>query len=61
MVAPHGRSPERIALGSSQIDQVRFPVSGNGYESPDCATATNRIDIDVNGGVGSFRVIGSSA
>jgi hypothetical protein len=50
----------RMALGSSQIDQVRFPVSGNGYESPDYATATNRVDIDVSGGVGSFRVIGAS-
>lgn len=50
----------RMALGSSQIDQARFPASGNGYESPDYATATNRVDIDVNGGVGSFRVIGAS-
>ena len=49
-----------MALGSSQIDQVRFPVSGNGYKSPDYATATDRVDIDVSGGVGSFRVIGAS-
>ena len=50
----------RMTLGSSQIDLVRFPESGNGYESPDYATAANRVDIDVNGGVGSFRVIGAS-
>ena len=50
-----------MALGSAQIDQARFPASGNGYESPDYATATNRVDIDVNGGVGSFRVIGGSS
>lgn len=50
----------RMALGSAQIDQVRFPASGNGYKSPDYATATNRVDIDVSGGVGSFRVIGRS-
>jgi hypothetical protein len=50
----------RMALGSSQIDQTRFPASGNGYESPDYATAANRVDIDVNGGVGSFRLIGAS-
>ena len=49
----------RMALGA-QIDQVRFPVSGDGYESPDYATATNRVDIDVQGGVGSFRVIGGA-
>ncbi len=50
----------RVALGSTQIDQARFPASGSGYESPDFATATNRVEIDVQGGVGSLRVTGSA-
>ncbi len=51
----------RMALGSTQIDQSRFPASGNGYESPDYATAANRVEIDVQGGVGSVRITGGSA
>lgn len=48
----------RLALGSAQIDQSRFPASSGGYESPDFATATNRVEIDVEGGLGSVRVVG---
>ena len=43
----------RMALGRAQIDQVRFAPTGAGYESPDYATSSNRVDIDVGGGVGS--------
>ncbi|HEY7133170.1 MAG TPA: DUF5668 domain-containing protein [Candidatus Limnocylindrales bacterium] len=48
----------RIGLGSSDIDERRFPRSLNGYESPDFATAANKADIDIQGGVGSVRVVG---
>jgi hypothetical protein len=48
----------RMAIGSSQIDETRFPRAAGGYESPDYATAANRVDIDFQGGVGSIRVIG---
>ena len=51
----------RMALGSSEVDQARFPRSGDGYESPDFATAPNRVDIDVSGGVGSVKVLGGAA
>jgi hypothetical protein len=51
----------KMALGSTQIDQARFPPSGSGYESPDYPTAANRVEIDVQGGVGSMRVTGGSA
>jgi hypothetical protein len=51
----------RMALGSAQIDQTRFPASGNGYESPDFATAANRVEIDVQGGVGAVRITGGMA
>ena len=50
----------RMALGSTQIDQARFPASAGGYESPDYATAANRVEIDARGGVGSLRVIGGA-
>jgi hypothetical protein len=49
----------RMALGSTEIDTARFPASGTGYESSDFATAANRVDIDLQGGVGSVRVIGA--
>ncbi|HEV8404117.1 MAG TPA: hypothetical protein VGQ31_13890 [Candidatus Limnocylindrales bacterium] len=48
----------RLALGSAHIDQTRFPPTAGGYESPDYATSSNRVDIDVGGGVGSFRIVG---
>ncbi len=50
----------KMAIGSSQIDQVRFPAVAGGYESPDYATAANRVDIDVSGGVGSVKVVGGA-
>ena len=48
----------RMALGSSDVDEARFPRTSSGYESPDFGTATNRVDIDVQGGVGSVRILG---
>jgi hypothetical protein len=50
----------RVVLGSVQVDESRFrPVAG-GYESPDYATAANRVDIDAQGGVGSLKVVASA-
>jgi len=46
----------RVVLGSVQIDEYRFPPVAGGYESRDYATAANRVDIDVQGGVGSLKV-----
>jgi hypothetical protein len=47
-----------IALGSSDVDPVRFPrsASGSGWESPDFASAANRVEIEVRGGIGSVSV-----
>jgi hypothetical protein len=55
------RIRSRMALGTSQVDQVHFPRVADGYESPDYATAANRIDIDITGGVGSVKVVGGPA
>ena len=48
----------RMALGSSHIDESRFPRTGDVYQSTDYATAANRVDLDIQGGVGSLRVVG---
>jgi hypothetical protein len=52
------RIRSRVAIGSSQVDTGRFPRVGDVNESPDYATAENRVDIEVRGGVGSVRVTG---
>jgi hypothetical protein len=52
------RIRSRVGIGSTQVDQGRFPRTATGYESPDYATAANRVDIDLQGGVGSMRVVG---
>jgi len=50
----------RIGLGSAQIDLTRFPPTSVGYESTDFATAANRVELAIDGGLGSVRVIGST-
>lgn len=53
------RVRSRMALGSTQVDAARFPKVGDAWESPDYATATNRVEINIQGGVGSVRVVGA--
>jgi hypothetical protein len=48
----------RMTIGSSQIDEGRFPRAGDVYQSIDYGSAANRVDLDIQGGVGSLRVIG---
>jgi hypothetical protein len=50
------RVRSRMALGSTNVDG-RFPKVGDVYESPDWGTAANRVEIDIQGGVGSARVV----
>ena len=47
-----------IALGSSDVDPVRFPRSAerSAWESPDFESAANRVEIEVRGGIGSVSV-----
>ena len=45
-----------VAIGSFDVDTRRFPRSGAAYESPDYATAANKLDLSVEGGVGSVMV-----
>ena len=50
-----------MALGSLQVDESRFPRVGRDWESPGYAGATDRAEIEVQGGVGSVRVMAASA
>jgi hypothetical protein len=50
----------RMALGSTQVDESRFPRSNGGWESPDYAAAANRVEIEIQGGVGAVRVTSGS-
>lgn len=60
VVVPAGvaaRIRSTMALGSTTVDQARFPRAADGaYASPDFATAVNRAEIQVSGGVGSVTV-----
>jgi len=52
------RISSKMGLGSSQVDESRFPRMGDHYQSTDYATTENRVDLDIQGGVGSVRVRG---
>jgi hypothetical protein len=45
-----------MALGSTRVDESRFPRGGGGWESPGYEQAPNRIELEVSGGVGSVDV-----
>lgn len=47
----------RGGLSDISVDRERFPRSGDGYQSPDYESAANRVEIDVEMGVGSVRLI----
>lgn len=46
----------QMGLGSTSVDELRFPRTSDGWESPDYATAERRAEIAIQGGVGSVRV-----
>ncbi len=45
-----------MGLGSLEVNRRRFPRKGNAYESEDYTTAPNRIDVQVEGGVGAVQI-----
>ena len=45
-----------LGIGSLDIDGGRFPKSGDRYLSPDFATAENRLELEVEGGIGRISV-----
>jgi hypothetical protein len=44
-------------LSGVNVDTSRFRQSGNVYESPDYATAANKVDVRIQAGVGSIEII----
>ncbi len=45
-----------MALGRTDVDESRFPRSQDGYASPDYETCPHRVEIDVQGGVGTVTI-----
>lgn len=43
-------------LGSYRVDTVRFPLVGDIYESPDFESATDRVEIWLDGPLGDLRI-----
>lgn len=43
-------------IGGARVDPNRFPQVGNTYQSANYATAENKIDIGIDGGVGSITI-----
>ncbi len=43
-------------IGSTRVNESRFPKFGGAYQSADYASATNKIDITIDGGVGSINI-----
>ena len=46
----------QVSVGSLDVDRRRFPQRGAGYQSDDYEGAANRVELDIDGGVGSVRV-----
>ncbi len=46
----------KMGLGGSDIDTARFPRVGDVWESPDFAKASNRVEIEAQGGLGAVTV-----
>jgi hypothetical protein len=44
------------ALASVNVDETRFPGFDNRYQSPDYETAANKVEIDVETGVGAVTI-----
>jgi hypothetical protein len=50
------RIRSRGGLSSLSLDRSRFPRTGDTYQSADYDTALNKVDIDVQMGVGSVTI-----
>lgn len=51
------RIRSHMAIGTSKVDETRFPRSLDGWASADYESAANRVEIDIQGGVGAVRVV----
>jgi hypothetical protein len=46
----------RGGLAGIKVDQNRFPRMGDTYQSADYDTAPNKVDVDIETGVGSVEI-----
>ena len=46
----------RMGLGAIEVDETRFPRGADGWASSDFEAAPNRVEIAIDGGLGSVRV-----
>jgi uncharacterized membrane protein len=51
------RIRSRVAVGSMSVDERRFGRTAYGFESPGFDMAPNRVDIEIQGGLGSIRIV----
>jgi hypothetical protein len=50
------RIRSQMGLGTTRVDEVRFPRTSTGWASPDFETAARRVEIRADGGVGTVRI-----
>jgi hypothetical protein len=50
------RINSKMALGTTKVNETRFPRSFDGWASPDWETASDRVEIELQGGLGTIRV-----
>jgi hypothetical protein len=43
-------------IASLDVDELRFPRSGDGFQSPDFATAKNKVELNIEVGAASVEV-----
>jgi hypothetical protein len=51
-----GRFNIRHGMAGIHVDTLRFPFVGNAYETPGFSTASNRIEMNIETGVGSVEI-----
>lgn len=51
-----GRLHVNTGLGGIRVDENRFPKFGDVYQSADFASAANKIDVEIDGGIGSITI-----
>jgi len=46
-----------VGMAGVSVDETRFPRNGNYYQSPDYDSAANAVDMTINAGAASIKVM----